>query len=53
MLPRITALGGSQVQEVAVLLRHQLAFGLGKNDPDELGMQKVKATQAIEEFLKV
>jgi len=39
------------VYEVMVLLRSQPAFSLIKNDPLEL--QKVKATQAIEDFLKV
>ena len=33
------------------LLRSQPAFNLIKNDPLEL--EKVKATQAVEEFLKV
>ena len=51
LLSRIKALGGSQVYEIMVLLRSQSAFSLIKNDPLEL--QKVKATQAIEEFLKV
>ena len=51
VLSRITALGGSQVHESPVLLRSQPAFYLIKNDP--LGLEKVTATQAIEEFLKV
>ena len=51
VLSRITTLGGSQVYEVAVLLRSLPVFYLIANDPLEL--QKVKATQAIEEFLKV
>jgi len=50
LLSRIKALG-SQVHEVTVLLRNYPAFYLIKNDPLEL--QKVKAVQAIEKFLKV
>ena len=50
LLSRIKALGESQVHEVTVLLR-RLLFPLIKNDPLEL--EKVKAMQAIEEFLKV
>ena len=53
LLSRITALGGSQVHEVAVLLRSHLDFILYKYDSTELRLQKFKATQAIEEFLKV
>jgi len=51
LLSRIKALGGSQVHEFTVLLRSHPAFYLIKNDPLEL--QKVKAMQAIDEFLKV
>jgi len=51
LLPRIQALGGSQVHELTVFLRSHPAFHLIKNDP--LEFEKVKATQAIEEFLKV
>jgi len=51
LLSRIKALGGSQVHEVTVLLQSHPAFDLIKNDP--LGLEKVKAAQAIEEFLKV
>ena len=51
LLSRIQALGGSQVQEVTVLLRSHPAFYLKKNDP--LEFEKVKAVQAVEEFLKV
>jgi hypothetical protein len=51
LLSRIKALGGSQVHEVTAFLRSHPPFYLIKNDPLEL--EKVKATQAIEEFLKV
>ena len=52
LLSRIKALGGSrQVDEVTVLLQSQPAFYLIENDPLEL--EKVKAMQAIEDFLKV
>jgi hypothetical protein len=51
LLSRIAALGGSQVHEVTDLLRSHPAFYLIENDPLEL--EKVNATQAIEEFLKV
>jgi hypothetical protein len=51
LLSRIKALGGSQVHEVTALLRSYPAFYLIKNDP--LGLEKVKAAQAIDEFLKV
>ena len=51
LLSRIEALGGSGVPEVTVLLRSHPAFYLIKNDP--LEFEKVKAAQAIEEFLKV
>jgi hypothetical protein len=50
LLSRIEALGG-RVHEVTAFLRSHPAFYLIKNDPLEL--EKVKATQAIEEFLKV
>jgi hypothetical protein len=51
LLSRIKALGGSQVHEVTVLLRSHPAFYLIENDP--LEYEKVKAAQAVEEFLKV
>ena len=51
LLSRIKALGGTQVHEVTVLLRGHPAFSLIKNDP--LEFEKVKAAQAVEEFLKV
>jgi hypothetical protein len=52
LLSRIKALGGSwQVHEVTAFLRSQPTFSLIKNDP--LGLEKVKAAQAVEEFLKV
>jgi hypothetical protein len=51
LLSRIKALGGSRVDEVAAFLRNHPPFYLIKNDPLEL--EKVKVTQAIEEFLKV
>ena len=52
LLSRIKALGEPrQVYEVAVLLESLPAFHFIQNDPLEL--QKVKAIQAIEEFLKV
>ena len=52
LLSRIKALGGSlQVHQVADLLRSQPDFYLIENDPLEL--EKVKAAQAIEGFLKV
>jgi len=52
LLSRIKALGGSWlVHEVTVVLQSCPAFHLIKNDPLEL--QKVKAMQAIDEFLKV
>ena len=51
LLSRIKTLGGPQVHEVAVLLRSHPAFYLIKNDP--LVFEKVKAAQAVEEFLKV
>ena len=51
LLSRIKALGGSQVHRVTVFLQSRPPFYLIKNDPLEL--EKVKAMQAIEEFLKV
>jgi hypothetical protein len=51
LLSRINALGGSKVHELTAFLRNHPPFYLIKNDPLEL--KKVKATQAIEEFLKV
>jgi hypothetical protein len=51
LLSRIQALGRSGVHEVTAILRNHPPFHLIKNDPLEL--EKVKATQAIEEFLKV
>jgi hypothetical protein len=52
LLSRINALGGSQVHEVTTaFLRSHPPLYLIKNDPLEL--EKVKVTQAIEEFLKV
>ena len=51
LLSRIKAIGGSQVHKVTVFLRSHPPFSLIKNDPLEL--EKVKATQAVEEFLKV
>jgi hypothetical protein len=52
LLSRIKALGGSErVYEVIAFLRSHAPFYLIKNDPLEL--EKVKATQAIEKFLKV
>jgi hypothetical protein len=51
LLSRIKALGGSKMHEVTAFLRSHPPFYLIENDPLEL--EKVKATQAIEEFLKV
>jgi hypothetical protein len=51
LLSKIKGLGESQVHEVTVLLRSDPAFYLIENDP--LEFEKVKATQAIEEFVKV
>jgi hypothetical protein len=51
LLSRIKARGGSQVHEVTVLLRSHPAFHLIKNDL--LEFEKIKAVQAVEEFLKV
>ena len=50
-LSRIQVVGRSKVHEVTALLRSHPPFYLIKNDPREL--EKVKAAQAIEEFLKV
>jgi hypothetical protein len=51
-LSRIKALGGgSRVHEVTAFLRNHPPFYLIENDPLEL--EKVKAMQAIEKFLKV
>ena len=51
LLPMIKAPGGSQVPKVTVLLQSHPAFHLIKNDP--LEFEKVKAAQAVEEFLEV
>jgi hypothetical protein len=51
LLSRIKALRGSQVHKVTGFLQSHPPFYLIENDPLEL--EKVKATQAIEEFLKV
>jgi hypothetical protein len=51
LLSRITALGGSTLHEFAAFLQGHPPYYLIKNDPLEL--EKVKVTQAIEEFLKV
>ena len=51
LLSRAKALGGLQMHEVTVLLRSQPAFYLIKNDP--IVSEKVKAMQAIDNFLKV
>ena len=51
LLSRIKALGGSQACKIAILLQSQPPFCLIENDP--LEVQKAKATQAIEDFLKV
>ena len=51
LLSKIEALGGSQVHEIIVLLRSHPAFYSIENDP--LEFEKVKATQAIKEFLEV
>ena len=50
LLSKIEALGG-KVDEFRAFLRSHLPFYLMENDP--LESEKVKATQAIEEFLKV
>jgi hypothetical protein len=50
LLLRIEALGG-KMHEVTALLQSYPPFYLIKNDPLEL--EKVKAMQAIEQFLKV
>jgi hypothetical protein len=51
LLSRIKALGGPQAYRIAVFLQSQPPFYLIENDP--LEVQKAKATQAIEDFLKV
>ena len=51
LLSRIKSLGGSNLHDVTPFLRSHPPFHLIKNDPLEL--EKVKAAQAIEEFLKV
>ena len=51
VLSRIKVLGGSQVHEATVFLRTYPASDLIKDDPLEL--EKVKAAQAIEEFLNL
>jgi hypothetical protein len=48
LLSKIQALGGPQVHEVTAFLQNHPPFYLIKNDPLEL--EKVKATQAIEEL---
>ncbi|KIM44127.1 hypothetical protein M413DRAFT_443169 [Hebeloma cylindrosporum] len=50
LLSRIEILGGPEAHEVMVLLKSHPPFHLIKNDP--LESEKVKAAQAIEEFLK-
>jgi len=50
LLSRMEALGG-KVDEFRAFLRSHPPFCLIENDPLEL--EKVKATQAIQEFLKV
>jgi hypothetical protein len=51
LLPRIRALGGLRAREVAVFVRNQPPFRLIEDDP--LESQKIKAAQAIKDFLKV
>ena len=52
LLSRIEALGlGGKVHKFTAFLRSQPPFYLIKNDP--LKSEKIKATQAIQEFLKV
>jgi len=51
LFSRIKALSGSKVHEIAVFLQSQPPFYLIKDDP--LEWQKIKAAQAIEDFLKV
>lgn len=51
LLSRIKALGGSQAHKFTVFLRSRPPFYMIKNDP--LESEKIKAAQAIEEFLKV
>ena len=47
----IQALGGLKAREIAVFLQSRPPFGLTEDDP--LESQKVKAAQAIDDFLKV
>ena len=51
LLSRIKAFGGSLVHKFTVFLRSHPPFYLIRNDP--LESEKLKAMQAIEEFLKV
>ena len=51
LLSRIKALGMPTTHEITVLLQSHPPFYLIENDP--LQFEKAKATQAIEEFLKV
>ena len=51
LLSRIEALEDPEVYDFIVRLRNQPPFYLIKNDPLEL--EKVKAAQAIEDFLEV
>ena len=53
LLPKIRALGGLKTREITVFLRSQppRPFRLIEHDP--LESQKVKAAQAIKDFLKV
>jgi hypothetical protein len=51
LLSKIKGLIRSEVHQITVFLRSHLPFYLIQNDPLEL--EKVKAAQAIEEFLKV
>jgi len=51
LLSTIKGLGRLEAHRITVFLRSHLPFYLIKNDPLEL--EKVKAAQAIEEFLKV
>ena len=51
LLSAIKGLGRLEAHRITVFLRSHLPFYLIKNDPLEL--EKVKAAQAIEEFLKV
>jgi len=51
LLSRIEALEAQEESDFIVCLRNQPPFYLIKNDPLEL--EKVKAAQAIEDFLEV